>query len=129
MLGAMVLVYGWYFATVANLSRDLAVTEIGYQGIMFVTVVALVVLAVIGHIIIAVVDPKGSDQTDERDKTIGRYGESYGGVVLGIAVVCGLGLTMLEFDYFWIANILLAGLVLSELTAMVTRLVLYRRGV
>lgn len=75
------------------------------------------------------VDPKGSDENDERDRAISRYGESFGGVVLGVGVVCGLGVAMLEFDYFWIANTLLASLVLAELTAMVTRLVLYRRGV
>lgn len=129
MLVAMILVYGWYFATVANLTGDLAVTEIGYQGIMLVTVVALVVLAIVGHIAIAIVDPKGADQDDERDRAISRYGESLGGVVLGIGAICALGMTMLEFDYFWIANTLLAGLVLAELTAMTTRLVLYRRGV
>jgi hypothetical protein len=122
------VVYGWYFVTVATLARDSPVSDVGYQAIMAITVVALVVLAVIGHVVIALIDPAGSDENDERDRAISRYGESWGGVVLGVGAVCALGMAMVEFDYFWIANTLLAGLVLAELTAMVTRLVLYRRG-
>lgn len=129
VMGVVVLgVYGWYFVTVLRMAGDVAVAGIAYQTIMFLTVVALVVLAVIGHVVIAIVDPKGSDQTDERDRTINRYGEYIGGYVLAVGALVALALAMIEVEYFWIANTILAGLVLAELTTAATRIVLYRRG-
>jgi hypothetical protein len=65
---------------------------------------------------------------DERDREINRFGEYVGGFALVVAVLIGLGLAMFEVDHFWIANALLAGLVLSELVAGATMVVLYRRG-
>lgn len=121
-------VYAWYFVTLARLVGSDAVTEIGYQGMMLVTVIVLVVLAVVGHVVIAVADPKGSDQNDERDRSINRYGEYVGGFALAVGSVVALGLAMADIDQFWIANTILAGLVLSELISAGTKLVLYRRG-
>lgn len=36
---------------------------------------------------------------------------------------------MVDADAFWIAQVLLAGLVIAEIAEGLTRLVLYRRGV
>jgi len=44
------------------------------------------------------------------------------------AALAGLALAMLEVEHFWIANAILAGLVLSEVVSGVTKVVLYRRG-
>lgn len=127
MLVIMVLVYGWYFAALAgDLGGD--VSDIAYKGLMLTTVLLLVGLAAVSHILIAIVDPKGSDQNDERDKSINRFGEYVGGFVLAVGTLIGLGLAMAEFEQFWIANALLLGLVLSEITSAVTKIVLYRRG-
>lgn len=48
--------------------------------------------------------------------------------MLAAAVLVGVGFAMFEVDHFWIASALLAGLVLPELVAGVTKVVLYRRG-
>jgi hypothetical protein len=48
--------------------------------------------------------------------------------VLAIGTVAGLGLAVIEADTFWIAQVLLAGLVVAEIAEGLTRLVLYRRG-
>lgn len=121
-------VYAWYFANLAGSVGSNAVTEIGYQGMMLVTVIVLVVLAVVGHVVIAVADPKGSDQNDERDRSINRFGEYVGGYALAVGSVIALALAMADVDQFWIANTILAGLVMSELVSAGTKLVLYRRG-
>jgi len=96
---------------------------------MLVTVVVLVVLAAATHIVLAVSDPKGADQSDVRDKEINRFGEYVGGYVLGVGALVVLWLAMIEADYFWIANVMLLALVLSELVSGVTRIVAYRRGI
>lgn len=130
MLALVALVYGWYFAVVFDVaaSQEAVVRDIAYRGMMLVTVVVLTVSAAVSHIVIAVASPREADKTDERDKEINRHGEYIGGFVLGVGALVALGLAMFEVDHFWIANAILAGLVLSELVSGVTNIVLYRRG-
>ena len=127
ILLTMVLVYGWYFATVMSEVASTAVGDIDYQGTMIVTVIAVVVLVIIGTILITVAGG-GDDSSDERDKAINRYGEYVGGFALAIGALAALAMAMIEVEQFWIANTILAGLVLSEIVANVTKIALYRRG-
>ena len=129
MLTFVVLVYGWYFTVVfGDVAAQEAVRDIAYKGLMLVTVVVLTVLAALSHIVIAVASPRDADKTDERDKEINRLGEYAGGYVIGVGALVALGLAMYEVEYFWIANAILAGLVLSEIVSGVTKIVFYRRG-
>ena len=128
LLGTYLVTYGWYFIAV---SSDLSTTDVGaidYRLLMLATVIALVVLAVAAHIIIAIASPKDADRTDERDREINRYGEYIGGFVLGAGALVVLAMAMFEVEHFWIANVLLVAMVLSEITSAVSKIVLYRRG-
>lgn len=130
MVVIMVVEYGWYFTLVVG---QLDTADVGgfphrgYQGPLLVTVVALVILAVVGHILFAVLPPHEEDRSDERDHLVNMRGEMVGGYVLGTAAFAALVLAMIEAEYFWIANSVLLGLVLSEVVAGVTKLALYRR--
>lgn len=128
MLAIVVGVYGWYFITVARWASDTPVAEIAYQSLMGVTVLALIVLAIGGHILLAMFPPYRARQADERDRFIEVKGESIGGGVLGTGAVAAIFLAMAEVDYFWIANTILLGLVLSEVVAGVAKLIFYRRS-
>lgn len=121
-------VYGWYFFVALSQMDNEAFRVDGYQSVMLVAVVVLVILAAVTHIVIAVADPKGVDKSDVRDRQINRYGEYVGGYVLGAGALFALALAMFRVDQFWIANAILAALVLSELVSAGTRVVLYRRG-
>ena len=127
MLVIMLVVYGAYFATIASRLGDTAVDQIPYQAWMLVTVVILVVLAIVGHIVVAVLPSYDGDESDERDRLVDLRGESFGGFVLGVGALGALLLAMAEFDHFWIANAILLALVLSEIVASVAKLALYRR--
>lgn len=129
MLGIVVLVYAWYFATILGRIADAPVEQISYQPVMLVTVGALVVLAIVGHILIVLSPGYEGDRSDERDRLIDIRGEWIGGFVLGVGTLTGLLLAMAELETFWIANALLAGLVLSEIVSGVAKLVLYRRAI
>ena len=129
MLGAITHVYGWYFLSLVGKVQSTDVTEIAYTGMMLATVLALVALGVVSHILIAVASPDDGDESDERDKVINRLGEYAGGHLLGGFALVALGMAMFEVEHFWIANAILAGLVLSELLAGATKVYLYRRGV
>ncbi|MGP1276417.1 MAG: hypothetical protein ACQRW7_13465 [Caulobacterales bacterium] len=135
MLGAMVLVYGTYFMLVLGaplLSGSEIDTSVGLlmsNGLMLASVLALVVIAIIGHIAIAVLAPKDADTSDERDRLIEMRGDQRGGFVLGAAALGAMGLAMLAAEHFWIVNLILGGLVLGEIVKAVSKIIDYRRGV
>lgn len=128
MLVTLTIVYGWYFIQMLPEIAETPVSEIGYQGVMLATVVLFVILFVAGMIVLAAADRRQADDEDERDQLIERRGDQVGSYVLLVAALAAMALAMVEGDYFWIANALLAGLVLSELVKGVVMLAAYRRG-
>lgn len=128
MTSILVLVFGWYFTLVFGELASTPASEIAYQGLMIPVIILLVVLAAVAHAVIAICAPAEADTHDERDRLIGLRGQQVAQYVLATGTVAGLGLAMVEANAFWIAQVLLAGLVLAEITEGVTRLVLYRRG-
>lgn len=130
MIVLIAAVYGTYFAVVLGEIAELStVRDVAYRGLLLATVIVLTVLAAATHIVLALASPREADMNDERDREINRFGEYVGGFVLAVTVLVGMGMAMFEIDHFWIANALLAGLVLSELVAGVTKVVRYRRGI
>ena len=128
MLGVVTFVYGWYFIDVLGQVDDTPLADIAYRGEMLGAVIVLVVLSIVGHIIAAVTNPSEAEKTDERDREINRYGEYVGGFALGAGALVALFMAMFEFEYFWIANVILGGLVLSEVVSNAVQVALYRRG-
>lgn len=135
MLGAVVLVYGIYFALVLGaplLSGGGFNTQTGLlisNGLMIVTVVALVAIAIFGHIVIALLNHKEAGSEDERDKLIEMRGDQRGGFVMGVFAVGAMGLAMIATPHFWIVNTILGGLVAAEIVKAISKLIDYRRGV
>ena len=68
------------------------------------------------------------DRKDERDKTISRRGDLIGYYVASAGMVGVLALTMLQYEYFWIANALYLSFVVATLVSSVVKLVAYHRG-
>ena len=129
MLGILAAVYGWYFAVMFSTARHTPVDQIAYQPLMIFITIPLVILAIFVHALIAISAPREAGITDERDTLITLRGEKIGGLVLGIGVFGGLVLAMFGGHSFWIAHTLLGSLVLAEIAAAATMLILYRRGV
>lgn len=126
VLAAMILTYGGYyydvFITQGGVMYD------GYQARMIGMVVVLIVLLIIGHVAIAIFEPKGAGESDERDRRINYFGEYVGGFALGAVTLTVLGMAMLEIPHFYIAHALLGGLVLSEIVTSLAKIWRYRRG-
>jgi hypothetical protein len=125
---AMTIAYGAYFIVVARWALTMPAADIVYQPLMILTVVALVVMLVAGHVAIAVANPAEAGQRDERDRLIDLRGSNLGGYVLAVGVFLALVLAMARVDQFSIANVLLLWWVLAELASGVARIVMYRRG-
>lgn len=128
MLVVLSVVYGWYFAQVLLEANSTPVSEIAYQGLLLTMVLILVILFIVGVSIVAALRHREADDEDERDRLIEMRGDQVGSYVLAVAALAAMGLAMAEGEFFWIAHILLAGLVASEMVKASVMLVAYRRG-
>ena len=115
MFVIIAVVYGLYFAVVLSWAQSTSVEDISYQPLLVLTVVPVVVLAIIAHILLAIVRPSEAGQSDERDRLIDLRGESIGGVVLAVVVFGAIFLAMAEAHQFWLAQTLVAGIVVAQL--------------
>ena len=128
-----------YFSVILGRLGDAPVIEIAYQRPLLIAIGAVIVLTIVGSIamgigtgISAEITGRGSAEDigrkDERDVRIGRRGELVGYYVASIGMLGVLVLTMLEYDYFWIANALYLSFVVAALVSSAVKLVAYRRG-
>ena len=128
-----------YFATVLPQLAETPAADIAYQKPLVIAVVASIILIIIGSIAMAVATAVGAeitgtgsvddiDRKDERDVSIGRRGDVVGYYVASTGAVAALILTMLEQDYFWIANTLFLSFVVAGLVSGIVKLRAYRRG-
>jgi hypothetical protein len=102
--------------------------EVAYTGLMVVVVVLLVILAAVSHTVLALVFRSQANAYDERDRLIGLRGARVAGYVLAAGVCAGIGLAMIQVDTFWIAETLIATLVIAEVIEGAVKLVLYWHG-
>jgi len=128
MVIVFLLVYGWYFTRVLTAAAAGPVEAIEYRSLLLAMVGVLVALSIAAHIVLAVAAPGEGDQSDERDKLIDLRGEQKGSLVLGVFALGAMALAMFEQPSFWVAHVLLAGLVLAEVVKGAFKLVDYRRG-
>jgi hypothetical protein len=134
-----VVVPAAYFSVVLRQVGEMPVSEIAYQRPLLWAIGIAILLTIVGSIVTAIVTAISSqitgsgsvdeiDRKDERDVHIARRGDLAGFYVVSAGAVCALGLAMLEYDYFWIANALYLSFVISALVSSVVKLIAYRRG-
>ncbi|MCU0284489.1 MAG: hypothetical protein MUD13_11445 [Candidatus Nanopelagicales bacterium] len=128
-----------YLAAVVPQLADTPAADVDYQGALVAAVIASIVLTIAGAIAIAIASAIGAeitgrgsaddiDRKDERDVLISRRGDVAGYYVAATGAVAALVITMLELDYFWIANTLYLSLAVAGLVSGVVKLRAYRRG-
>ncbi len=132
----VVLVYAWL---VGGQISETPVGEIAYQGPMIAAAAAMVVLTIIGAIVTAIGAAVSAqitgersvydiDRSDERDAHISRRGDIVGYYVSSVLMFGVLVITMLQFEYFWIANGIFTAFAIAGLVSSAVKLVSYRRG-
>jgi len=127
-----------YFVIMLGRLGDTSAAAISYQWPLLIAIGASVVLTIIGSILTGIGSGisaelhgrSASDDfgTDERDKQISRHGDRVGFSVSSVGMVGVLALTMLEYDYFWIASALYLSFVVGTLVSSVVKIVAYHRG-
>jgi hypothetical protein len=144
-LVVMPIVTVLYFAAVLPQLATTPASEIAYQTPMIIAIGASIALMIVGAIATAIGTAIGAavsaeirgegpvkdieiDRKDERDVHIGRRGEIAGYYVASAGMVIVLILTMMQFAYFWIANVLYLSFFAATIVSSVVKLVAYRRG-
>ncbi|MCU0302303.1 MAG: hypothetical protein MUF35_12020 [Candidatus Nanopelagicales bacterium] len=128
-----------YFVVVLPQLGDTPAADIAYQRPLVLAVIASILLTIVGTIAMAIASAVGAeirepgsadriDRTDERDTLISRRGDVVGYYVASVGAVAALIITMLEVDYFWIANTLYLSFAVASLVGGVVKLRAYRRG-
>jgi hypothetical protein len=124
MLLSLLLGFGVYAAMVLPAH---AANVMPHQIVQFVVaVVALVVMQIVGHIVIAIFDRRA--ESDERDRLIALKGTRNAGYVLAVGVFFALCTALVTDGNFMFTHVLLAAWVLAQLVEIASQLVLYRRG-
>ncbi len=135
---AVVVPVGYVVVMLGRLGEAAAV-DVAYRWPLLVALGASVVLSILGAIVAAAgtaisAELRGRsvsdevDRKDERDKQISRHGDLIGFYVSSAGVVGVLALTMLEYEYFWIASALYLSFAVGTLVGSVVKLVSYHRG-
>lgn len=89
--------------------------------------VCLVVIAVVGHIVIAALAPKDADApVDEREQLIFDRAGHYSSYVLGVGVLLSLGLYLLSGNGDLLFYVVFASLMASQLAEYLLQILFYR---
>lgn len=123
----LIMTWGWYALSVVGAGGPLDAAP--WKSDLLWAAGIGVVAIIIGHIAAAIVDPaEAAASGDVRDREINRFAEAIGQYAIGSAAVGALLLAVFEFPYFWIANLLYLGLVVSELISCGVQIASYRYG-
>ena len=125
------LVWAWYFDIIWDGLWALNLVRSEVLVLSAVVVGAIIALQVVLHIIVAIINPKETDQrSDERDRQINRKAGNLSGWVLAIGVFHVWVVTSLvDIPSIIVANILLLIIVLTQIVNDLLRLLFYNRGV
>ncbi|MBI1350020.1 MAG: hypothetical protein GC156_02750 [Actinomycetales bacterium] len=125
---ALVVASALYAAIVIPRLQDDGAMDTAYQVPLAVAVIVLVLIAATGHAILAARQPGGTGRAASEHERIALWrGRAAAGYTLAVTTVGVAGLAMAETAWFWIANALAAALVLAELVAGVSTLLILRR--
>ena len=132
-LGANVVIWGWYFVTLGRiLSGDIAARigdERGLLGLMVPVIVAITIVNIVGHIIVAALKPKeAKTELDEREKAIARHATAIGYNVLCVGIVFAMATTFYYWTAFVAVNAVMLAFIVAECVRYGFEILAYRRG-
>lgn len=125
----LALLFGglFYFGLVLSISNDIGQLAPPLLPLVVIYTIILIVLAVIGHILIAIRTPKEADAPlDERDRRINERAGHRSGYVIGFGVIISLGLYLFTSNGDLLFYAVFASLMLSAVAEYASQIVLYR---
>ena len=143
-----VAAYAVYVTIIVNRADGRPLADVPYAATLLWTIgIAIaasiafeIVIAITGEVVASVKESvqkeighrgperRGKLAVDERDREIGRYGEYVGNSFVVIGATSAMLMAMVEWPWFWIANVIYLCFLLSQVLSSITKIVLYRRG-
>lgn len=128
-LTANLVAWGWYFVTVARLLAIGVPDERGLLGLMVPVVLAVTIITVVGHVVVAVLKPSEAKSTlDEREAAIARRAAAIGYNVLCVGIVVAMGTTLYYWTAFVAVNAVMLAFILAESVRYAIEITAFRRG-
>lgn len=116
-----------YFSMVLTLSEGIQQLVPPLMPVVIVYTVILIVIAVIGHIVMAIAAPRdASEEIDERGRLINDRAGNYSSYVLAVGVLLGLGIYLISFNGHLLFYTVFASLMLSQLSEYLLQIWLNR---
>jgi NADH:ubiquinone oxidoreductase subunit 6 (subunit J) len=123
-----VVAYAAYVVVVLGRAGGEPLSEVAYAAPLLWTIGGAILAGIVLNIAAAIVAPEGANEKDQRDREINRIGEHIGQSFVVIGGVAALGMALVEWAPFWIANVIYLCFVLSAVVGAVAKVVAYRRG-
>ncbi|MFF2052978.1 hypothetical protein ACFVU2_15365 [Leifsonia sp. NPDC058194] len=121
-LSTAVLGYAVYLVLLAALGIE------PYAALLLWTVGGAIAANILARIVLSMIFPRGSRERDQRDRQVLAFGERVGQAFVILGAVAALLLALIETPWFWIANAVYLGFVLSAVVGSIASLVAYRTG-
>ena len=117
----------FYFGVVATMSSAAGELVQPLLPVLVVYTAILIVLAIIGHVVIAIFSPKEANAPlDERERQIFDRAGNISGYVFGFGVIVALGLYLLSHSGDLLFYLVFGSLMISQLAEYGVRIALYR---
>ena len=126
-LVVVVVAYAGYVIWVVRAADGGPIADVAYQKPLLISMGASMLAAIVIEILLAIIKPV-STRKDMRDEEIGRLGDYTGYSFVVIGGIAALLMSMAEWDWFWIANVLYLCFAVSAIFEGVAKVVAYRRG-
>lgn len=120
--------YGVYVAVVLGRADGGALADVAYVRALLWAIGGSIAATIVITIVTGIVSPEGVEQSDARDRQIGRFGEAAGHWRLVAGGLGVLRLALTEASHFWIANVLYLAFVPWAFLEGVVKIAAYRRG-
>lgn len=121
--------YALYVTIILGRAENIPLTDVTYIATLIWTIGAVIVATIVAHIAVGIASPEDAGKEDQRDREIDRFGEYVGQWPVAFGALGAMVLAMLEWDHFWIANVIYLAFVISTLLGSAAKIIAYRRGI
>ena len=128
MLIVTLAAYATYLAVLFGRAGSGPLAGTSYAYLMLSTIFGAIVATILISILVSASTDHDGHKKDQRDREIYRSAEYIGNSFVIMGSVAALILAMRRADYFWIANVIYLGFVLSAVLSSSTKVVMYRLG-
>ncbi|TFC07100.1 hypothetical protein E3O42_01125 [Cryobacterium adonitolivorans] len=128
MAGVTIIAYGIYLGWVLGGAHGEPLAEVPYAAAMLWTIGGAIVGSILLNIVAAILSPRDATAKDQRDTEIHRTSQYIGQSFVILGAVLAMLFALAEVGFFWIANVIYLGFMLSALLGSVAKIVAYRRG-